>query len=75
MWALINYLTDHPIFFSDSTAEANKEGHKKAVAQDGRPQQYAVLMKHIFKNDATQSAHYIANPAQFVTSVETHLRR
>ncbi|KIJ96211.1 hypothetical protein K443DRAFT_10782 [Laccaria amethystina LaAM-08-1] len=29
-WALINYLTDHPLFrkklFSDSTAEANKEG-------------------------------------------------
>ena len=79
MWALINYLTDHPIFqkklFSDSTAEANKEGHKKAVAQDGRPQQYAVLAKHIFENDTRQSALYTANPAWFVTSVETGLRR
>ena len=78
-WSLINYLTDHPIFrkklFSDSTAEANREGRKKAVAQDGRPQQYAVLAKHIFENDATQSALYAANPARFVTSVETRLRR
>ena len=79
MWALINYLTDHPIFrkklFSDSIAETNKEGRKKAIAQDGHPQQYAVLAKHIFKNDVTQSALYAANPAQFVTSFETCLRR
>ncbi|KIJ96210.1 hypothetical protein K443DRAFT_10781 [Laccaria amethystina LaAM-08-1] len=42
---------------------------------DGRPQQYAVLAKHIFENDTTQSALYAANPARFVTSVETRLRR
>ena len=34
-----------------------------------------MLAKHIFKNDVTQSALYAANPARFVTSVETHLRR
>jgi hypothetical protein len=75
-WALVDYLTDHPIFcktlFSDSTTEANKEGRKKAVS---RPQQYAVLAKHIFENDATQAALYAANPGRFVTSVEARLRK
>ena len=75
-WALVDYLTDHPSFrkqlFSDSTAEAKKGSRKKAAT---RPQQYAVLAKYIFENDATQSALYAANPARFVTSVEAHLKR
>ncbi|KAF8164706.1 hypothetical protein B0H34DRAFT_686254 [Crassisporium funariophilum] len=78
-WALITYLTDHPAFrkklFSDSTADANKEGRNKAVGKDGKPQQYAVLAKHIFENDATQSGYYAKTPVQFATSVETRLRR
>ncbi|KAF8969028.1 hypothetical protein BDZ97DRAFT_1599276, partial [Flammula alnicola] len=51
-WSLISYLTDHPSFhtklFSDSTADANKEGRSKAVAKDGKAQQYGVLAKAIF---------------------------
>ena len=73
-WALVNYLTDHPIFreklFSYSTTEANKDCRKRAVGQVSRPQQYAVL-----KNEPRQSALYAANPTRFATSVEIRLSR
>ncbi|KAG5633785.1 hypothetical protein H0H81_005274, partial [Sphagnurus paluster] len=78
-WSLITYLTDYPAFckklFSDSTAEANKEGQPKAVGKDGKPQQYAILTKHIFQHDAAQAEHYTSNPARFGTSGATRLQR
>ena len=78
-WSLIAYLTDHPTFktklFSDSTADASKEGRNKAVAKDGRPQQYAVLAKHIFENDTKESSFFKKTPGKYTSSVETRLRR
>ncbi|KAF8888949.1 hypothetical protein CPB84DRAFT_1625941, partial [Gymnopilus junonius] len=51
-WKLITYLMDHPKFhlklFLNSTAKAKKEGQNKAVAKDGKLQQYIVLAKLIF---------------------------
>ncbi|KAF8891585.1 hypothetical protein CPB84DRAFT_1632906, partial [Gymnopilus junonius] len=51
-WSLIAYLTNHVAFriklFSDSTADASKEGRSKAVAKDGKAQQYATLAEGIF---------------------------
>ena len=78
-WSLITYLSDHPTFrtklFSDSTADAAKENHSKAVAKDGKPQQYAVLAKHIFENEPEHKDGYKLKPSRFTTSVETRLRR
>ncbi|KAF8320652.1 hypothetical protein F5887DRAFT_847443, partial [Amanita rubescens] len=51
-FTLIAYLGDHVSFrlklFSDSTADAAKEGRAKHTAKEGKVQQYAVLAKHIF---------------------------
>ena len=45
-YTLIAYLGDHVAFclklFSDSTADATREGHVKHTAKDGKVQQYAV---------------------------------
>ncbi|KAJ3506173.1 hypothetical protein NLJ89_g7015 [Agrocybe chaxingu] len=78
-WALIAYLTDHVIFrtklFSDSTADAAREGRNKAVTKDGKSQQYGVLAKHIFEDEPSQAKAYKQDPIRFATSVETRLRR
>ncbi|KAF8156742.1 hypothetical protein B0H34DRAFT_808159 [Crassisporium funariophilum] len=78
-WSIVAYLTTHPTFriklFSDSTADAKKEGCNKAVAKDGKPQQYAVLAQHVFDNEPSQKKMYSANPTRFATSVETRFRR
>ena len=55
--------------FSDSTADATKEGHTKHTAKDGKIQQYAVLAKHIFAAEPGQSALYLQNPARYGTAV------
>ena len=76
---LISYLGDHLSFclkiFSDSTADATKEGRMKYTAKDGKNQQYAVLTQHIFAAEPSQSALYLQNPARYATAVETRLRR
>lgn len=78
-FTLIEYLGDHVAFrlklFSDSTADATKEGRPKHTAKDGKVQQYAVLAKHIFAAEPGQSALYLQNPGRFGTAVETRLRR
>ena len=78
-WSLITYLTDHSIFrtklFSDSTADAAREGRTKAQAKEGKSFQYSVLAKHIFENDAIQADGYHEKPGRYVTSVETRLQR
>ncbi|RDB30745.1 hypothetical protein Hypma_005994 [Hypsizygus marmoreus] len=70
-WSLI---THHPTFhiklFSDLTQDANKEGRNKAVAKDGKLQQYAVLAKHIFELNPAQGISYHTKPARFIMSVE-----
>jgi hypothetical protein len=74
-WSLITYLTDHSIFrtklFSDSTADAAREGRTKAQAKEGKSFQYGVLAKHIFENNVNQAKGYRAKPGRYVTSVET----
>ena len=76
-YTLIAYLGDHVAFhlklFSDSTADATKEGHIKLTAKDGKAQQYAVLTKHIFAAEPGQSALYLQNPTRYGTAVETRL--
>ena len=76
---LIAYLGDHVSFrlklFSDSTADATREGRTKHTAKDGKIQQYAVLAKHIFADEPGQSALYLQNPGRYGTAVETRLRR
>jgi len=78
-WSLITYLTDHSVFrtklFSDSTADAAREGRTKAQAKEGKSFQYGVLAKHIFENDVIQAEGYHAKPGRYLTSVETRLRR
>jgi hypothetical protein len=78
-WSLVTYLTDHPIFraklFSDSTADASREGRPKAQAKEGKSFQYATLAQHIFENDPLQANGYKLKPARYLTSVETRLRR
>ena len=77
-YTLIAYLGDHLAFclklFSDSTADATKEGCTKHMAKDGKIQQYAVLAKHIFATEPGQSVLYLQNPARYGTAVETRLR-
>jgi hypothetical protein len=77
-YTLIAYLGDHITFrlklFSDSTADATKEGRAKLTAKDGKNQQYAVLAKHIFADEPGQSALYLQNPGRYGTAVETRLR-
>ena len=77
-YTLIEYLGDHVSFhlklFSDSTADAVREGRAKHTAKDGKNQQHAVLAKHIFKVEPGQSALYLQNPGRFATAVETRLR-
>ena len=78
-FSLIAYLGDHVDFrlklFSDSTADAAKEGQTKLTAKNGKPQQYGVLAKHIFAAEPGQSALYLQNPARYGTAVETRLQR
>jgi hypothetical protein len=78
-YTLIAYLGDHVAFrlklFSDSTADATKEGRPKLTAKDGKIQQYGVLAKHIFAAEPGQSALYLQNPGRYGTAVETRLRR
>ena len=77
-FTLIAYLGNHVAFclklFSDSTADAAKEGHAKHIVKDGKVQQYAVLAKHIFAAEPAQSALYLQNPGRFGTAVETWLQ-
>ena len=77
--SLIEYLGNHVAFrlklFSDSTADAVREGRAKHTAKDGKAQQYAVLAKHIFACEPGQSALYLQNPGRIGTVVETRLRR
>ena len=77
-FTLISYLGNHVSFhlklFSDSTADATKEGHMKHTAKDGKIQQYAILAKHIFAAEPGQSALYLQNPGRYGTAVETRLR-
>ena len=61
--------------FSDSTADATKDGHQKHTAKDGKAQQYAILAKHIFENEPSQSVLYLQNPGRYGTAVETRLRQ
>ena len=76
-YTLIAYLGDHVSFrlklFSDSTADATREGRPKLTAKDGKVQQYAVLAKHIFAAEPGQSALYLQNPGRYGTAVETCL--
>jgi hypothetical protein len=78
-YALIEYLGDHVVFrlklFSDSTADATREGRLKHTAKDGKAQQHAVLAQHVFASLPGQSALYLQNPGRFNTAVETRLRR
>ncbi|KAK7027737.1 hypothetical protein R3P38DRAFT_3520815, partial [Favolaschia claudopus] len=65
---LLTYLSDHPDFrmklFSDSTAEAKKEGRKKVVGGDGKGVQCGVLAKHIFAKDPQEKLHYASDPGK-----------
>jgi hypothetical protein len=74
---LVGYLSENVNFhiklFSDSSANAAKEGRAKLTAKDGKSQQYEVLAKHIFKLMVGET--YDTTPARYVTSVETQLRR
>jgi len=76
---LIEYFTNHVEFriklFSDSTADATREGRSKHTAKDSKAQQYAMLAKAIFANEPGQSALYLQNPGRYATAVETRLRR
>ncbi|PPQ95101.1 hypothetical protein CVT25_011531 [Psilocybe cyanescens] len=78
MWSLISYLTDYLSFciklFSDSTAHANMEGRNKAVAKDGKAQQYGVLAKHVFENDLTQAKSYKEQPARLKKEYSEHVK-
>lgn len=78
-YTLVAYLGDHVSFrlklFSDSTADATKEGRTKQTAKDGKVQQYATLAKHIFAAEPGQSALYLQNPGRYGIAVETRLRR
>ncbi|KAJ7712075.1 hypothetical protein B0H14DRAFT_2547008, partial [Mycena olivaceomarginata] len=74
--SIIQYCTENPTFrrklFSDSTAEAKKEGRSKEVAKDGKTIQYGVLAKYIFEEDPSEQARYFNDPGKYTTSVETH---
>ncbi|KAF6758819.1 hypothetical protein DFP72DRAFT_1064335 [Ephemerocybe angulata] len=76
---LITYLTTHPIFraklFSDSNADAAKEGRSKAVGKDSKNKHYGTLAEHIFANDVNEKAGFALKPTRYATSVETRLRR
>ncbi|KAF6758134.1 hypothetical protein DFP72DRAFT_1065387 [Ephemerocybe angulata] len=76
---LITYLTTHPIFraklFSDSNADAAKEGRSKAVGKDSKNKHYGTLAEHIFANDVNEKAGFALKPTRYSTSVETRLRR
>ncbi|KAJ7762087.1 hypothetical protein B0H16DRAFT_1219621, partial [Mycena metata] len=76
---LVEYLTDNPEFrrklFSDSTAEAKKDGRTKATAKDGKSAQYGDLAKDIFEDDPQEQARYTNDPEKYATSVEIHIRR
>jgi hypothetical protein len=78
-YTLIAYLGDHLAFhlklFSDSTANAVKEGCLKHTVKDGTVQQYAILTNHIFALEPGQSVLYLQNPGRFGIAVETHLRQ
>jgi hypothetical protein len=53
---------------------AVREGHAKHTAKDGKSQQHAVLTRHIFTEEPSQSALYMQkNPGRFVTAIETCL--
>jgi hypothetical protein len=77
--SLVAYLTTHPTFriklFSDSNADAAKDGRSKSVGKDHKHQSWAVLAEHIFLNDPAEKDGYKKNPAKYVGSVETRLRR
>ncbi|KAJ7476798.1 hypothetical protein FB451DRAFT_1397032 [Mycena latifolia] len=77
--SLVTYLCENPIFriklFSDSTAEAKKEGRTKQVAKDGKAVRCGVLAKYIFAEDPNERARYQNDPAKYATSTETRLRR
>ena len=76
---LLEYLHNNVGFriklFSDSTADASKQGRPKLTAKDGKIQQYAVLVKYIFATEPGQRSLYLQNPSRFGTGVETRLRR
>jgi hypothetical protein len=76
-FTLIAYLGDNVVFrlklFSDSTADATKEGRVKHTAKDGKVQQYAALAKHIFAAEPHQSVLYLQNPGRYGLAVETRL--
>jgi len=73
------YLGNHVAFclklFSDSTADATKEGNVKHTAKDGKVQQYAVLAKHIFAAKPSWGVLYLQNPGRYGTAVETCLQQ
>jgi hypothetical protein len=78
-FALIEFLGDNVGFrlklFSDSTADAVREGRPKLTAKDSKGQQYAVLAKHVFSSEPGQSALFLQNPGRYGVAVETRLRR
>jgi hypothetical protein len=78
-FTLIEFLGDNVGFrlklFSDSTADAVREGRPKLTAKESKSQQHAILAKHIFASEPGQSALYLQNPGRYSTAVETRLRR
>jgi hypothetical protein len=78
-FALIEYLGDNVGFrlklFSDSTADAVREGRPKLTAKDSKGHQHGLLAKHIFSAKPGQSALYLQNPGRYAVAVETRLRR
>ncbi|RXW11281.1 hypothetical protein EST38_g14574 [Candolleomyces aberdarensis] len=78
---LVTYLTTHPTFcvklFSDSNADAAKDGRSKSVGKDHKHQLWAVLAKHIFLNDPAEKDGYKKNPTKYVglwTDYQGHVK-
>ncbi|KAF8200151.1 hypothetical protein BJ912DRAFT_948114 [Pholiota molesta] len=78
-WSLIAYLTTHSSFrtklFSDSTADATKNGRAKVVGKEGKNQMYGTLAKALFGEMPGQMEFYALDSKRFAVSVETRLRR
>lgn len=81
-WAGIRYLQQNPTFrlklFSDSVAEAKREGRKKVANGDGKAQLFNELAEVIFKADDVDTKtreEYLADPKRYMKSTQQQFSR
>ncbi|KAF8161441.1 hypothetical protein B0H34DRAFT_747316 [Crassisporium funariophilum] len=78
-WSLVAYLTTHSSFrtklFSDSTADATKNGRAKVVGKAGKNQMYGTLAKALFGEMPGRMEFYVLDSKRFAISVAMPLWR